>query len=114
LTLTTTSKEHPMAKKQTELAGTRRPDEPVPQQPIKALDEACEELVRARGQATRKAQAVVAAKKKCLELLVENGLVYYEYEDNDVLKKLYRKESAATCKVKVAKKADEDDDGADE
>lgn len=103
-----------MAKKQTELPGTRRDDEPVPQKPIKALDEACAELVKARGKATRSGQAVVEAKKRALDLLVEHGIPSYEYEENDVLKKLYRKEVTATCKVKVAKKADEGDDGDDE
>lgn len=103
-----------MAKKQTELPGTRRDDEPVPQKPIKALDDACDELVKARGKATRAGQAVVQAKKKALELLVEHGLSAYEYEENDVLKKLFRKEVTATCKVKVAKKDDQSDDGDDE
>lgn len=103
-----------MAKRQTELAGTRRDDEPEPQKPIKALDDACDELVKARGKATRAGQAVVDAKKKAQALLVEHDLQSYEYEENDVLKKLYRKETVATCKVKVAKKADGADDGDDE
>lgn len=103
-----------MAKKQAELPGTRRDDEPKPQEPIKALDDACEALVKARGKSTRAGQAVVEAKKLAQKLLVDHGLSSYEYEDNDVLKRLYRKETVATCKVKVAKKADEGDDGDDE
>ena len=102
-----------MAKKQTELPGTRLDTEPQPQKPIKALDDACEALVKARGKATRAGQVVVDAKKTALALLVEHGLMSYEYEDNDVLKKLYRKEVTATCKVKVEKKSDETDDGDD-
>ena len=104
-----------MAKRQAEIPGTRRDDEPTPQKPIKALDEVCDELVKARGRATRAQQAVVAATKRGQELLVEHGLTAYEYEENDVLKKLYRKETVATCKVKVAKKVDDaTDDGDDE
>lgn len=57
---------------------------------------------------------MVTAKKRGQELLVEHELQQYEYEENGVLKKLYRKETVATCKVKVAKKADEGDDGDDE
>lgn len=103
-----------MAKKQAELPGTRLDSEPQPQKPIKALDDAIGELVKARGKATRAGQAVVEAKKKALDLLVDHGIPSYEYEENDVLKKLYRKEVTATCKVKVAKKADEGDDGDDD
>jgi hypothetical protein len=104
-----------MAKKQTELPGTRRADEPDPQKPIKALDDACEALEKARGKATRAGQAVVEAKKTAQALLAESGLKVYEYEHNDVLKKLFSKEQIGTCKVKVEKKRDDDsDDGDDE
>lgn len=105
-----------MAKKQAEPPGTRRPDEPEPPKPIKALDDACEALEKARGKATRAGQAVVEAKKAAQALLTEHGLQVYEYEDpNGVLKKLFSKVQVATCKVKVAKKRDEDsDDGDDE
>jgi len=102
-----------MAKKQEELPGTRRDDEPKPQKPIKALDDACEALVKARGKATRAGQSVVEAKKIAQGLLVEHDLQAYEYEENDVLKKLYRKETLASCKVKVEKKS-APDDGDDE
>lgn len=104
-----------MAKKQTELPGTRRDDEPEPQKPIKALDEACEALEKARGKATRAGQAVVEAKKAAQALLLEHKLDHYEYEHNDVLKKLFNKQQVGTCKVKVEKKRDDDtDDGEDE
>ena len=105
-----------MAKKQAELPGTRRDDEPQPQKPIKAIDEACEILEKKRGAATRAQQGVIEAKVAAQGLLVEHGLQSYEYETNaGVLKKLYLKQAAATCKVKVAKKTDEDsDDGGDE
>jgi hypothetical protein len=42
-----------MAKRQTELAGTRRDDEPEPPKPIAALDDACDVLEKARGKAAR-------------------------------------------------------------
>jgi hypothetical protein len=104
-----------MARKQSELPGTRRPDEPSPPPSIKALDEACEALEKARGKATRAGQAVVEAKKAAQALLVEYKLEHYEYEDTDgVLKKLFRKEQVGTCKVKVAKKSDVDSDDGDE
>lgn len=101
--------------RQKELPNTRRADEPEPPPSIKALDEACELLEKARGKATRAGQAVVEAKKAAQALLVEHKLEHYEYEHNDVLKKLFRKEQVGTCKVKVAKKTDDDtDDGDDE
>lgn len=102
-----------MAKKQAELPGTRRDDEPQPQKPIKALDDACDALVKARGRATRAGQGVVEAKKSAQALLIEHDLQSYEYEENDVLKRIYRKETIASCKVKVEKKS-APDDGDDE
>ncbi len=102
-----------MAKKQAELPGTRRDDEPAPQKHIQALEDACDALVKARGKATRAGQGVVEAKRVAQALLVEHDLQSYEYEDNDVLKKLYRKETLASCKVKVEKKS-APDEGEDE
>lgn len=102
-----------MAKRQEEIPGTRLDSEPKPQKPIKALDDACDALVKARGKATRAGQAVVEAKKNAQALLIEHDLQAYEYEENDVLKKLYRKETLASCKVKVEKKS-APDDGDDE
>ena len=103
-------------RKQTELPGTRRPDEPEPPKPIKAPDDACDELERKRGAAARAGQAVVQAKKAAQELLEKHNRDEYEYEGpNGVLKKIFRKSTVATCKVKVAKKNDdESDDGVDE
>ncbi|HKP06402.1 MAG TPA: hypothetical protein VJU58_04040 [Microbacterium sp.] len=104
-----------MAKRQPELPNTRRDDEPDPPKPIKALDDACDLLEKAKGKATRAGQAVVEAKKAADALLVEHGLVEYEYESSaGVLKKIFRKTAVATCKVKVAKKTDEDGDDGDE
>lgn len=105
-----------MAKKQAELPGTRRADEPQPQQPIKALEEACEALERAKGKATKAGQGVVEAKRAVDALLIEHKLDAYEYDDlKGVARKVFRKTSVATCKVKVEKRTDEDtDDGADE
>lgn len=104
-----------MAKKQTELPGTRRDDEPKPQPTIRALDDACDVLEKAKGKATRAGQAVVEAKKSAQALLVEHNLTSYEYEDADgVLRKIFRKEAIATCKVKVDKRTDSDSDDGDE
>jgi len=101
--------------RQKELPNTRRADEtPLPVQ-IDALDEACDLLEKAKGKATRAGQAVVEAKKAADALLVEHKLAEYEYEGpNGVLKKIFRKTAVATCKVKVAKKTDEDNDDGDE
>jgi hypothetical protein len=105
-----------MAKRQTELPGTRRPDEPEPPKPIKALDDACDVLEQKRGAAARAGQGVLEAKKAAEALLDKHNRDEYEYEGpNGVLKKIFRKRTVATCKVKVAKKNDdESDDGADE
>src|ERR1043166_2185679 len=127
-------------RKQTELPGTRRPDEPEPPKPIKAPDDACDELERERrgrsaraepqppkpirapddacdelerkrGAAARAGQAVVQAKKAAQELLEKHNRDEYEYEGpNGVLKKIFRKSTVATCKVKVAKKNDDESD----
>lgn len=105
-----------MSKRQAELPGTRTDGEPQPQKPNKALDEATDALEKARGKATRAAQAVVGAKKAGQDLLVEHGLMFYEYETSDgKLKKIFRKETLGSCKVKVAKRTDDAiDDGGDE
>lgn len=104
-----------MAKRQAELQGTRRDDEPPPQKPIKALDDATDALEKARGKLARAGQHVVEAKKIAEGLLEQHGIQSYEYETSDgVLKRLFRKSAVATCKVKVAKKTDESDDGDDE
>jgi len=105
-----------MAKRQAELPNTRRDDEPPPPKTIKALDEACDVLEKAKGKARRAGQGVVEAKKAAEALLVEHGRAEYEYEDaNGVLRKIFRKLSVATCKVKVEKRTDSDsDDGEDE
>jgi hypothetical protein len=103
-----------MAKKQTELPGTRRDDEPEPQKPIRALDDACEALEKARGKATRAGQAVIEAKKAAQAVMLEHKIAEYEYESSDgVLKKIFSKTQVATCKVKVAKKSDDDTDDGD-
>ncbi len=100
-----------MARKQQELVGTRRDDEPKPQSTIKAIDDACEVLEKAKGKATRAGQGVVDAKKAAEALLVEHNLVEYEDEDGaGVLRKIFRKATIATCKVKIEKKRDDDGD----
>jgi hypothetical protein len=58
---------------------------------------------------------VVEAKKAAQALLDEHNRDEYEYEGpNGVLKKIFRKRTVATCKVKVAKKTDEATDDGDE
>lgn len=100
-----------MSKKQPELPNTRRADEPEPPKPIKALDEACELLERAKGKATKAGQGVVEAKRAIDALLVEHNLATYEYDDlKGVARKVFRKTSVATCKVKVEKRTDDDSD----
>mgnify|MGYP001575308061 CR=1 FL=1 len=105
-----------MAKKQPELPGTRGANEPEPPKPIKAIDDAIDELEKSEGKRTRIGQSIVDAKKRIQALLVEHALPFYEYEDgNGVLRKKFRKESLGSCKVKVEKRTDDDsDDGADE
>jgi len=105
-----------MPKKQAELPGTRRDDEPATPPSIKALDDACEAYERAKGKATKAGQGVVEAKRAIDTLLGEHKLGAYEYEDlKGVLRKVFRKESIASCKVKVEKRTDADsDDGDDE
>lgn len=104
-----------MARKQQELAGTRRDDEPKPPPPIKALDEEIENLEKFEGKRTRLGQSITDAKKKIQALLVEHNIPFYEYEDgNGVLRKKFRKESLGSCKVKVEKRTDAATDDGDE
>lgn len=108
--------EDSMAKRQAELPNIRLPGDGAPQKPIKALDDATDALEKAKGNAIRAAQAVVGAKKIAQDLLLEHNLPSYEYETADgKLKKIFRKETLGSCKVKVAKRTDDDtDDGDDE
>jgi thiamine pyrophosphate-dependent acetolactate synthase large subunit-like protein len=102
-----------MGKKQAELPGTRRDDEPEPPKPIKALDDACEMLEKARGKATKAGQGVVEAKSVVDKLLREHGITEYVYETSTgVEKKAFISEGVKTAKIKKATKGD--DDGADE
>ena len=104
-----------MARKQSELPGTRRPDEPEPPKPIKALDDACDAIEKAAGAVARAGQRLVEAKKSAQGLLDEHQRDEYEYETADgVLKKIFRKKTIGRCKVKVAKKTDSDADDGDE
>lgn len=104
-----------MARRQKELPNTRLPHEPAPPEPIRELDDACDALEKAKGKATRAGQGVVAAKKAAQDLLDQHNRDEYEYESNGVLKKIFRKKTLGSCKVKVEKKRDDDsDDGDDE
>jgi hypothetical protein len=101
-----------MAKKQTELPGTRRDDEPEPQKPIRALDDACEALEKARGKATRAGQAVIEAKKAAQAVMLEHKIAEYEYESSDgVLQDVFRENTLKKRKSKLnpkkSKKGDE-------
>lgn len=98
-----------MAKKQPELPNTRGADEPPAPEPIKALDDACDALEKARGKATKAGQGVVEAKGAVDQLLRKNGLTSYTYETaNGVEKKAFISEGIKTSKIKKAKV---DDDG---
>ncbi len=102
-----------MSKKQAELPNTRRDDEAPEQKPIKALDDACGALEKARGKATSAGQGVVAAKLAVDKLLREHGITEYVYETSTgVEKKAFISEGVKTAKIKKATKGD--DDGADE
>ena len=52
-----------MAKRQTELPGTRRADEPEPQKPIQALEDVIKAIAKDKGARTRASQRIVAAQK---------------------------------------------------
>jgi len=99
-----------MAKKQTEIPGTRRDDEPE-QKPIPELDDACEQLEKAKGKAVKAGQGVVEAKKSIDELLRANGLTSYLYDGlNGVEKKVFISTGIKTAKIKKEKADDGDDE----
>lgn len=99
-----------MAKKQPELPGTRRDDEPEPKS-IPALDDACEVLEKAKGKAIKAGQGVVEAKKAIDELLRQHGLNAYVYETpTGVEKKVFISTGIKTTKIKK----DKADDGGEE
>jgi len=105
-----------MARKQSELPGTRRPDEAEPPKPIKALDEALEDFEKAKGKRVKAGQLVKAARDKAQELLKEHGLEFYVYEDlGGVERRFFTKQTVGTCKVKKEKRvSDHDSDDGDE
>jgi phosphoglycolate phosphatase-like HAD superfamily hydrolase len=104
-----------MARKQSELPGTRRPDEAEPPKPVKQLDDALEEFEKAKGKRIKAAQLVKAARDKAQELLKEHGLEYYVYEDlGGVERRFFTKQTVGTCKVKKEKRVSDIDDGDDE
>jgi len=104
------------SKKQPELPHTRRDDEPPAPKPIKALDDACDQLEKLKGKVTRAGQEVVAQKHTIDELLRKHAVTSYTYETAaGVEKKVFIKSSIATAKVKKAKLDDDaGEDGADE
>lgn len=99
-----------MAKKQTELPGTRRDDEPEAKS-IPALDDACDALEKAKGKAIKAGQGVVDAKHKIDELLREHNVTQYVYETaTGVEKKVFISTGIKTAKIKKEKA----DDGGNE
>ena len=105
-----------MARKQSELPGTRRPDEGEIQKAIKELDTALEEFEKAKGKRVKAGQLVKAARDKAQELLKEHGLDFYVYEDlGGVERRFFTKQTVGTCKVKKEKRVSEvDSDDGDE
>jgi len=104
-----------MARKQSELPHTRRPDEAEPPKPIKALDDALAELEKAKGKCTKAAQLKKAARDKAQEILKEHGLSFYVYEDlGGVERRFFTKETVGTCKVKKEKRTSDIDTDEDE
>lgn len=98
-----------MGKKQAELPGTRREDEPPEQKPIKALDDLCGELDKRKGGAINASQKVVETKLKIQAALREAGLISYRYDDaKGVEREVFLNEGIRTRKVKT------DDSGDDE
>lgn len=105
-----------MARRQSELPGTRGPNEAEVQKAIKALDDALEELEKAKGKRVKAGQLVKAARDKAQELLKEHGLEFYIYEDlGGVERRFFTKQTVGTCKVKKEKRvSDVDADDGDE
>jgi hypothetical protein len=104
-----------MARKQQELPQTRRDDEPPPPREIKALDDLAATLEKLKGKATKIGQEIVGCKTLIDDTMKAENVEVYEYTDaRGVLKKLFRRQAIATCKVKVEKRTDEDSDDGDE
>lgn len=98
-----------MAKKQAELPGTRRDDEPPEQKPIGALDDLCGELDKRKGAAIKASQNVVDTKQKIQAALREHGLTSYRYEDaKGVEREVFLNEGIRTRKVKTEDSGDDE------
>lgn len=98
-----------MARKQEELPGTRRDDEPAPQKSIAALDSACGELDKRKGKAIKAGQDVVEARQQIQDLLRKHELPSYRYEDaKGVEREVFREEVVRTRKVKTETSGDEE------
>jgi hypothetical protein len=97
-----------MSRKQEELPNTRRDDEPKAKS-IKALDDACTALEKAKGKASKAGQDVNAAKQEVDRLLRENRITAYLYENlKGVECRVSLVEKVKTEKVKTEKTNDED------
>lgn len=99
-----------MARKQSELPGTRRDDEPPPPKSIKRLDDALEEWERAKGKQTKAAQTTKEKRDAAQAILVEENLQFYVYEDLEgVEQRFFRKETVGKAKEKRQKRRPEAD-----
>lgn len=110
-----------MAKRdQEELPNTRRPDEPPPFKPIKALEDNIAEWQKLLGRRKKLNQEIVAKLVEQQELLVKHDRPTYPFESlGGSERELYRNESVKSRKVntkaeaepggkKRGKKADDD------
>lgn len=98
-----------MAKKQTELPGTRRDDEPAPQEPVAELDKLCATLDKQKGAVTKATQNVVGTKTEIQTALREHKLTSYRYEDaKGVEREVFLNEAIRTRKVKTESNGDDE------
>lgn len=97
-----------MAKKQTELPGTRRDDE-QPQASIEALDELCAALDKRKGAAIKASQNIIETKQQIQAALREHKLTSYRYEDaKGVEREVFLNEAIRTRKVKTEGNGDDE------
>lgn len=98
-----------MARKQEELPGTRRDDEPTPQKPIAALDSACGELDKRKGKAIKAGQDVAETRQQIQDLLHKHEIASYRYEDaKGIEREVFREEVVRTRKVKTEASGDDE------
>lgn len=92
---------------QEELPNTRRPDEPPPFKPIKALDDSIAVWQKLLARRKKLNQEIVAEQVKHQELLVEHDRPSYPYEAiGGGERELYRNESVKSRKVNTKAEAE--------